>query len=78
MCVTSAVLGYGMTVPTTSWATITWDEYNKLLDKARRWDELSNQPHCEDPEKEKWMLEVEDRLERLETSKKDKKKSSLL
>lgn len=66
MCVTSAIMQYGQTVPINSWTTISWQHYHELLEKARKWDELAAQPHCEDPSKEKWMKAVEKRLKELE------------
>lgn len=66
MCVTSAILDYGRQQPYYSWTPPTWQEYQDLLEKARKWDELAHQPHCEDPDKERWMKEVDDRLRKLE------------
>lgn len=67
MCAVSAMLDYGrLKVNTNEWTTITWKEYKELLEKARQWDVLANQPHCEDPAKEQWMQEVEERLKKLE------------
>lgn len=66
MCVTSAVLDYGRQVPYQQWTYPGWYEYQELLRKARLWDEHMAQPHCEDPNKETWMAEVERRLKELE------------
>lgn len=43
-----------------------WDEYLKLLDAARKFDEATGQPDCGDSQKMEWMKKVEDRLNQLE------------
>jgi hypothetical protein len=46
-----------------------WAAFLELVEKARKFDEMTNQPDCEDPEKGKWMEEVERRLADLEAKK---------
>lgn len=47
-----------------------WEAFRELIEKARKFDEIANQPDCEDPEKVSWlevMLEVmKERLDELE------------
>lgn len=51
---------------------LTVDEINKirefldLMDKARKFDIMTNQPDCQDEEKAQWETELRKRLERLE------------
>jgi len=44
------------------WGWPRWDEYQELLRKAQKYDEMMKQPDCPDPEKEKTMKEIERRL----------------
>ncbi len=41
-------------------------EYLELVAKAKKFDEISNQPHCEDPEKVKLLEKIEARIQALE------------
>lgn len=40
--------------------------FKKLVEAAERFDEIANQPHCEDPEKVKLMAQLDARLARIE------------
>lgn len=46
-----------------------WEEFKKLLDRAREYDKKNQESDCPDPEKVKWMQEVERRLVELEGTK---------
>jgi hypothetical protein len=44
-----------------------WDmsklkEFQELLKTAKMFDEKTNQPHCEDPQKQVWITAVEQRV----------------
>ena len=45
-----------------------WAEFLELVEKAKKFDELANQPDCEDPEKAAWMERIEERLAALEAA----------
>jgi hypothetical protein len=36
------------------------DELMKLIEAAKKFDTVANQPDCEDPEKEKWIEEIKE------------------
>lgn len=40
--------------------------FKKLVEAAERFDQIANQPHCEDPEKIKLLQRLEERLARIE------------
>lgn len=40
--------------------------FQKLVEAAERFDQIANQPHCEDPEKIKLLQRLEERLARIE------------
>ncbi len=69
MCSVSAVFDYGKNVPLQQWTLPGWVEYQELLEKARKFDEIMAQPDCHDPAKAAWMREVEKRLKELEDVK---------
>ncbi len=66
MCSVSVISDYGRNIPIQQWTPPAWSEYQELLEKARKFDEIAAQPDCVDPAKEAWMREVEARLEKLE------------
>jgi len=60
------VYDYGRRTPTDQWDRQKFDELKRLIDSAKRYDDLTKQPDCEDPAKAAWMREVEERLRKLE------------
>jgi len=48
-----------------------WEAFWELVEKARKFDELTGQPDCEDPQKSEWVKAIEARLDRLEGDKED-------
>jgi hypothetical protein len=46
-----------------------WEEFKKLLKQAAKVDEITGQPDCVDPEKQKWMESIEKRLDDLEKNR---------
>jgi hypothetical protein len=66
MCAVSVVLDYGRTHPLRDWNQQSFGRFKVLVKEAEKFDADTNQPDCEDPEKAKWMREVEERLARLE------------
>lgn len=59
MCVVSAVIDYGRRIPTEQWDLGRITEYQELVRKARKFDEMSKQPDCEDKEKAKLLRKLE-------------------
>jgi hypothetical protein len=49
-----------------SWTYESFNEFKKLLELLDRLDNLLGQPDCVDPEKTKYMEEIEGRLKKLE------------
>lgn len=43
-----------------------WREFMELVEKAKKFDEMTGQANCEDPEKVDWMLKMESRMAELE------------
>lgn len=43
-----------------------WEAFKKLLDKAKELDIVAAQPDCEDPEKVKWLKEMDHRMKAIE------------
>ena len=67
MCTYSVISDYGRTrYPMDYWTPTTWPPFSDLLEQARRTDEATEQPDCEDPAKTEWIEKVEERLRRLE------------
>lgn len=66
MCAVSAIYAYGQQRPLTEWTQPGYDAFKNLLRTAEDFDRIAEQPDCEDPEKAKWMAEVEKRLAALE------------
>lgn len=46
-----------------------WEAFKRLIEVAKEFDRIANQPDCEDPEKGKWMEQVERRLADLEAER---------
>lgn len=66
MCVMSVVLDYGQKHQDTFWTPANWPPYVKLIEEAKKVDELLNEPDCEDPEKVIWFERIEKRVAELE------------
>jgi hypothetical protein len=67
MCVVSMVHDYMReNVQPQSWTYESFNEFKKLLELLDRLDNLLGQPDCVDPEKTKYMEEIEARLKKLE------------
>lgn len=68
MCAVSAITQYGqLTWPYPD--TIPIDHmkhYRDMVEKAKKFDELTGQPDCEKPENKQWLKEVMDRLTKIE------------
>jgi len=63
MCAVSNIGDYGRQ----EWPTRTdWEEFKKLLDKAKEFDEKTGQPDCEAEEKTALMQAMEGRIKALE------------
>jgi hypothetical protein len=45
------------------WDKELYEEFRKLLDAAKQFDEKTGQPDCEDPEKAKWIEIVERKVQ---------------
>lgn len=59
MCTFSAISDYGRNMDPHRWDKEMLDEYKKLLEAAKRFDEKTGQPDCEDPNKLGWIEIVE-------------------
>jgi hypothetical protein len=67
MCATSAIYDYGMTrVPLDQWTRPAFNEFQEIIRRLEKLDEMLAQPDCEDPGKAEWMRAVEKRLDALE------------
>jgi hypothetical protein len=53
-------------LPDPYWTRPNFDYLKELIRKAEEYDRLTNQPHCEDPEKVKVMERIEQRLTDIE------------
>ena len=64
MCVVSQVMDYGWKrIPDDMWNETTIDQFRRLLEEARKFDKVADQPECEDPEKAK-LLDKLDAIEK--------------
>jgi hypothetical protein len=61
MCVVSAVLDYGMQRPY-PWTPEQIQDYERLIEEAKRFDESAGEPDCENDEKWKWYQELKEEL----------------
>lgn len=66
MCVVSMVYDWADTLPNKYWTHHNYVYLGELIKKAEKYDELTKQPHCEDPEKAKVLERIEQRLKELE------------
>lgn len=73
MCVVSMVLDGARRIPPDLWTRPAWDDFIRILPQIEKVDEKLGQPDCKDPEKERWMKDIERRLKRLEAKKMDEK-----
>lgn len=65
MCAVSAVSDYGMRMPQDKWSREVFDEFLKWKLAAEIFDKKTDQPECVDPEKERLIKEIEERLAKL-------------
>lgn len=63
MCTVSAIYDYGRKMDMNSWDYEALEEFKKLLEAAKKFDEKTGQPDCEDPEKAKWIEIVERKVQ---------------
>lgn len=75
MCAVSYVADLGKDWTDTNgwdwWKQPNYDDYQELIRKARKWDELTNQPDCVDEEKDKFLKELDARMKKLEEGTRD-------
>jgi len=62
MCAVSVIHDYGRSVHPDAWTPEALDTFKKMVEDAKKFDKLTNQPDCEDPEKMKWVEPVEESL----------------
>lgn len=62
MCVVSAVHDYAGRYPTQYWDIYKWNELQKLMEAAKQFDQVTGQPNCVDPAKEKLVRDILDYL----------------
>lgn len=67
MCSASVIYRYGQEMPYNNWTPEALRGYDSLLEAAKRFDDLAQQPHCHDPEKEHWYQELVERMKTFET-----------
>lgn len=63
MCAVSVINDYGRNMPDSDWNPEALTIFQEMVDKARKFDELTKQPNCEDPEKLKWVEAVKSKVE---------------
>jgi hypothetical protein len=66
MCAVSMVYDYGKRMSYDWWDMDKYHEYKRLLEGAKRFDEKTNQPHCEDENKAEFLQKIMDRLDIIE------------
>lgn len=59
MCITSAIHDYGQKIAPGVWSQPSIDIFKDLVKKAEEFDILADQPHCEDPKKTAFLLDLE-------------------
>jgi hypothetical protein len=62
MCIVSALMDYGKSIPLEQWTPLTFDYYKVLVENAKYFDHIAKQPHCEDPEKVMLLERIEKHL----------------
>lgn len=72
MCAVSMVMDHGLsqwqntsTLPN-EYQIKFWKQWQELVEKARKYDEMTAQPNCEDPKKAEFEKKVLERLAHLE------------
>lgn len=59
MCMVSMVSDYGQNrIPYQHWTGPSWQEYQSLLEKARKFDAMMGQADCVDPNKDAWQQKM--------------------
>lgn len=59
MCMVSMVSDYGQNrIPYQQWTGPSWQEYQSLLEKARKFDQMMGQADCVDPNKDAWQQKM--------------------
>ena len=68
MCTYCAIVGEGMRQwPQPQVFPVQyWPDYNELVEKARKYDELTGNKDCEGADKLKWFKELSKRMEHIE------------
>lgn len=67
MCTVSKLIEYGQTqIPADKWDWQKWMAFHALIEKAKVFDALTNQPNCANESKIEWAIKVEQRLRDLE------------
>lgn len=66
MCVVSMVYDWAGSLPDKYWTRPNYDYLQELIRKAQKYDEMTNQPHCEDENKAKVLERIEQRLAEIE------------
>lgn len=65
MCALSMVYDYGNRFPIDYWNADTAAAMKRLIDEAKRFDETTGQPDCEDPSKAEFLEQIDALLERV-------------
>lgn len=66
MCVVSMISAYGQQMEPHWWTHERFKEFTKLRKYAEHFDEVTGQPHCEEPQKEAWFQQLMKRLDTIE------------
>lgn len=60
MCAVSMIYDYGRNNwPRDDWSNEGIFQFKKMVEDAKKFDIITHQPDCEDPEKEKFLKELE-------------------
>lgn len=71
MCALSVIYDYGARMPGEFWnERESLEAFQRLIEEAKRFDQITKQPDCEDPKKAEVLKDVLERLAALE--KKDR------
>jgi len=73
MCVVSMIMDYGNRMPSDWWNRQKYTDFRRLIEQGQKFDQRTDQPHCEDPEKMKLLKRIEERLDALEKAVKKPK-----
>lgn len=66
MCVVSNISDYGRQIQWEEWNPTKYRDFSDLIEKAKQFDKAHGQPDCVDPEKQKFLDELDKRFKRLE------------